>query len=105
MKEEDDPIMWKKVAIVVAGIAAAVYFRKKWRESVGYDRRPIPSNPDVEFANDVRTAYNIALQSGNDAELERMYDIWKKQHYTAEELAKPGASGAREAFKATFGLI
>jgi len=95
---------WAKIAIIVLSIGGAIYFKSKAHDAM-HSGKPIPPNPDVIFANKVRLAYNNALLTGRDEELERLYDIWKKEHYTPEELAKPGESGAREVFKAQFGLI
>jgi hypothetical protein len=103
--------LWAKIAIG-AGLAFVGYsVWCKWgpqhaKGAVVPSKRKGDFNDEAQaFATQVHAAWDFAMRTGNDDEVERLYDIWKRENYSTTQLAAPGASGAREEFKRHFGLV
>jgi hypothetical protein len=102
--------LWTKIAIG-AGLAFVGYqVWAKWGPQHAKAPTPTHRKGDFDdaaqaFAQQVHAAWDIAKKTGNDAEVERLYDIWKHENYSTMQLAAPNASGAREEFKRHFGLV
>jgi hypothetical protein len=103
---------WLKWTIGVVGAFVAYQVYDKYRGPYNKSMTPVVREKETtyggmsaeEFAVRVAFAYKQAMATGVDEDLEQLYDIWKKNRYTAAQLAAPNASGAREEFKRVFGL-
>jgi hypothetical protein len=101
---------WTKVAAAAVGLFVGYQIWCKWGPQHGQKlvlaERPGDFGPKAqEFAQQVHAAWDFAMRTGNDDEVERLYDIWKHENYSTTQLAAPGASGARAEFKRRFGLV
>jgi hypothetical protein len=102
---------WAKVAAVAVGIFVGHQIWRKWgpqhdgQKLAPYDVPGDFGSKAQEFAKQVHAAWDFAMRTGNDEEVEHLYDIWKHENYSTTQLAAPNASGAREEFKRHFGLV